>query len=162
VNRKQGPFPEVNRDSGLYFRNRAGGESPCPEEIALIEGCTFQKTTCSKRSQGTGHIECLRRIADTFGDSLRQKSDLLARFDGEEFVVVLPGVALQTEVLLAERMRKAVWDLSIPHSTSPTAQLVTVSAGVSAEQMSVGVQKILNSADVALYRAKSAGRNCVR
>jgi diguanylate cyclase (GGDEF)-like protein len=105
--------------------------------------------------------ECLRRVAGVLLKSLHRSNDMVARFGGEEFVIVMPGANMQTAHLVAERMRQAVLDLAIPHATSPTTEIITVSGGVAAANLSADVQAILTAADTALYRAKSAGRNCV-
>jgi diguanylate cyclase (GGDEF)-like protein len=107
--------------------------------------------------------ECLRRIAGALRDSLRQSGDMVARFGGEEFVVVLPGNDLQAAGLVAERLRLAVQKLAIPHAGSPALGLVTLSAGIAASTSGGpgDIQAILAAADAALYRAKSAGRNRV-
>ena len=74
----------------------------------------------------------------------------------------MPDADIQTAHIVAERMRKIILDLAIPHVTSPTAEVITVSGGVAAANLSADVQVILANADAALYRAKSAGRNCVQ
>jgi len=106
--------------------------------------------------------ECLRRVAGVLLKCRRHGNDMVARFGGEEFVIVMPGSNMQTAHLVAERMRQAVLDLAIPHATSPTTEIITVSGGVAAANLSADVQAILTAADTALYRAKSAGRNCVQ
>ena len=87
---------------------------------------------------------------------------MVARYGGEEFVIVMADSNIQTAHLVAERVRLAVLDLAIPHATSPTADVITVSGGVAAASLGTDVQVILKDADTALYRAKSAGRNCIQ
>lgn len=106
--------------------------------------------------------ECLRQVADVLRKSLRQDNDMVARYGGEEFVIVMADSNIQTAHLVAERVRLAVLDLAIPHATSPTADVITVSGGVAAASLGTDVQVILKDADTALYRAKSAGRNCIQ
>ncbi|MDR3577882.1 MAG: GGDEF domain-containing protein [Anaerolineaceae bacterium] len=108
--------------------------------------------------------ECLRGIAGVMLNSLRNSGDMVARFGGEEFVAILPGADLHGTELVAERIRRAVQTLAIPHAASPVMDCVTISAGVAAGSFKTAndVQAILAGADAALYRAKSAGRNCVR
>lgn len=107
--------------------------------------------------------ECLHRVAGVLSQALRQNSDLLARFGGEEFIVLMPGADAQAAQLVAERMRRAVMNLAIPHEASSISRVVTISAGVAAANLNTraDAQAIMALADEALYRAKSAGRNCV-
>ncbi len=108
--------------------------------------------------------ECLRKIAGVLTESTRHGADLVVRFGGEEFVAVLPGCEIAAAERFAERILKAVQDLSIPHITSPISDTVSISAGVAVGLAgdSTDVQALLARADSALYRAKSSGRNCVQ
>jgi diguanylate cyclase (GGDEF)-like protein len=105
--------------------------------------------------------DCLRRVAAMLRASLRFTADRIARMGGEEFAVVLPGTTVDDARIMAERMRKAVHGLQIPHATSPTGQAVTVSAGVSASTGRTLPGELIREADRALYRAKSLGRDRV-
>ena len=110
-----------------------------------------------------GHVtgdDCLRRVAAMLRASLRCTSDQVARFGGEEFVVVLPQTSEENARIMAERMRLAVCDLRIPHAGSPE-RVVTISAGVSGASAPAMAAEMLSGADRALYRAKSLGRNRV-
>ena len=105
--------------------------------------------------------DALRRIAAMLRASLRRTSDRIARMGGEEFAVVLPQTSLEDACTMAERMRKSVADLRIPHVHSPTGTVVTISAGVSASSSAPSPAAMIAEADRALYRAKSLGRNRV-
>lgn len=105
--------------------------------------------------------DCLKRVAAMLRASLRRTSDRVARMGGEEFAVVLPQTTLEDARIMAERMRKAVADLRIPHAESPTGKVVTISAGVSESVGPTSPADILAEADKAMYRAKSSGRNRV-
>ena len=110
-----------------------------------------------------GHVigdDCLRRVAAMLRASLRNTSDQIARVGGEEFVVLLPQTSVEHARIMAERMRNSVYGLRIPHSAS-LEKVVTVSAGVSGASGLVSAGEILSAADIALYRAKSLGRNRV-
>ena len=110
-----------------------------------------------------GHLagdECLRKVAHVLQQTLGRPYDLLARFGGEEFVVLLPRTELSGARFLAERMLQRVADLHLPHPLTPTGQ-VSLSAGLACavplEQSSPLV--LLQQADDLLYKAKQAGRN---
>ncbi|NEX63270.1 GGDEF domain-containing protein [Noviherbaspirillum galbum] len=106
---------------------------------------------------------CLRKVAEALSSVPRRSSDLVARFGGEEFVVLLPETALEEAGKIAERMRIAVLQLQIPHAHSPVAAVVTASFGVAAMVPTAGMREadLLAAADGALYRAKAEGRNRV-
>jgi diguanylate cyclase (GGDEF)-like protein len=105
--------------------------------------------------------DCLRRVAAMLRASLRRTSDSVARLGGEEFAVVLPGTKLIDACTMAERMRKSILDLRIPHVGSPTDDVVSISAGVSEAKIPATPDEVLTSADKALYQAKAEGRNRV-
>ncbi len=111
-----------------------------------------------------GHVagdECLRRIAQAIIGAVNRATDLVARYGGEEFAVLMPGTPADGAIVVAERMRRAVESLAIPHAGSSASACVTVSLGVVATggNTTVNPQSLLEQADVALYQAKREGRN---
>lgn len=113
-----------------------------------------------------GHLagdECLRKIAGVLEGCCRRDTDLAARYGGEEFVLVLPGTPAAGAALVAERARRDLAALAIPHATSPPFGFVTLSAGISvfAPETDREPQGLIARADQALYRAKETGRNRV-
>lgn len=106
---------------------------------------------------------CLQKIAAVLKAIPRRSADLVARFGGEEFVVLLPGISAEDAAGLAERMRHAVAELQIPHATSYVAPNVTASFGVATLQPAAcdGPEQLVAAADAALYKAKEKGRNRV-
>ena len=104
----------------------------------------------------------LQAIASCIGGCLRRPRDLGARFGGEEFTVLLPGLDSAGALVVAERIRNAVLALDIVHRGGP-AGLVSVSIGVAAAFSHFGGMSgvLVQDADAALYRAKHAGRNRV-
>ncbi|MDI1259094.1 GGDEF domain-containing protein [Aquabacterium sp.] len=108
--------------------------------------------------------ECLRQVASVMHNSLRQPGDMVARYGGEEFIAVLPNTSLALAMQAAERLRKAVQDMAMPHETSPTLPVVTVSLGVAccnAATPGATPDGLISKADRALYEAKHQGRNRV-
>lgn len=97
----------------------------------------------------------LVELTARLGKAVRQV-DRVARFGGEEFVVVAPGVSLPAAVELAERLRLVVAD----EDFSGVGR-VTVSLGVAELAPNETAEAMLARADTALYRAKAAGRNQV-
>jgi len=102
----------------------------------------------------------LRQFAEIARAYLR-KSDLLVRFGGEEFCVLLPGEDEAGAHAVADRIRAAVESAAIP--VGDTAIRVTSSAGVASILPSGerGLPWLIRAADDALYRAKNGGRNRV-
>lgn len=113
-----------------------------------------------------GHVsgdDCLRQVARAIESVVVRATDFVARYGGEEFVLLLPETPLQGAVVLAEKVRKCISDLAIPHNYSETADHVTASLGVVSGGSIPGVSilDIVVQADERLYAAKAAGRNQV-
>lgn len=106
---------------------------------------------------------CLVQIAQAITGSVRGPDDIVARFGGEEFIVLLPQTNEREAHGVAERIRQSVQGRRIEHKASSTADFVTVSLGVVHGQASLGLPEsaLVSQADAALYRAKQAGRNRV-
>lgn len=105
--------------------------------------------------------EVLKGVARRMRSVLRD-ADLLARFGGEEFVVVLPSTPLEGAIQSAERVREAI--AGQPFEVDGQQISVTASFGVSAYRADALMtpEWLVKEADLALYEAKRAGRNCVR
>ena len=111
-----------------------------------------------------GHLDgdrCLARVAEALAGAVRTQ-DCVARFGGEEFAVVLKGAGLSDVERIGERLRAAVEDLAIPHTSRPDGlRHVTVSIG--GERRLMGDPRSLADclilADAALYSSKTRGRN---
>jgi len=93
----------------------------------------------------------------------RSGVDIVARFGGEEFVIVLPETDGASALHVAESLRRDVAALQVPVNDSGGTVSVTVSIGVTTwrEGACAGFEALLNQADLALYRAKQTGRNAV-
>ncbi|MEW6445624.1 MAG: GGDEF domain-containing protein [Pseudomonadota bacterium] len=104
--------------------------------------------------------ELLRKLAEVIGQRARRPLDMAARLGGEEFVVLLEGVAAEDAWALGELLRVHVVDLALPH---PTRGHVSVSVGVSSSGPGPmpGLKDLLEQADRALYAAKGGGRDRV-
>lgn len=106
-----------------------------------------------------GHIAG-DRVLVTVAEALREylrPTDLIARFGGDEFAVLLPDLTLKQARQAAERIRQQVAALSPPSLSSA----ITVSIGVAGRTAEDDVATLLQRADAALYAAKEAGRNRV-
>lgn len=102
----------------------------------------------------------LTRVADVLRQHSR-RSDIACRYGGEEFVVVLPSASFDVAMQRAEELRARVAAIHIPIDDKPLG--VTLSVGVAVyPDHGTGADELLQAADMALYRAKAAGRNCTR
>ncbi len=109
-----------------------------------------------------GHLagdEALRRVANAIAAHAR-KGDAAYRYGGEEFLIILPEQTADAATATADRLRRAVEDLRLPHEANAPG-VVTVSAGVAAFSDQDTSDDVLKRADAALYEAKEAGRNRV-
>lgn len=106
-----------------------------------------------------GHLagdKVLRIIAKTLRARLR-KSDFIARFGGEEFVILLPETDSEEAFRAIETIREAVAECPFHFREQPVA--VTLSAGIAAFVDDLSPEVVFERADAAMYRAKEAGRN---
>ena len=106
--------------------------------------------------------QALRRIGMVLEQSVNRPADLICRYGGEEFAIILPVADADAAVVVAERIRKAVETAQIPHTEGAQRDVVTVSVGC-ATATGVGVEPalLIARADAGVYRAKSRGRNRV-
>ncbi|MEL7511920.1 MAG: CHASE2 domain-containing protein [Cyanobacteria bacterium J06554_3] len=111
--------------------------------------------------------QCLQQIAEALTSAVRQE-DLVARYSGEAFAVVLSDVAEETACAIAQRLCLQIQQLEIAHSGSAVGKWVTLSCGLAAASQEQPVvspqvlpQLLIDQADAALSKAKRSGRNCV-
>jgi len=117
-------------------------------------------------------IDRFKRINDNFGHNAGdlvlksmtemiknriRKIDTLARWGGEEFVILLPDTTVNNAARLAEELRESLSQMDIPG-----VGRVTASFGVAGYCPGDNVDSLVNKADNMMYEAKAAGRNCVR
>ncbi|MDX7953675.1 diguanylate cyclase, partial [Lichenihabitans sp. Uapishka_5] len=116
-------------------------------------------------NDAAGHMagdQCLRALVAVLTSSCPLEQGHLARFGGEEFVVLLPNLSPDQLKVQAERLRCAVAAAAIPHPGRGGAS-VTVSVGAAASKpipLCTNIDELIAAADAALYAAKSRGRNC--
>ena len=112
-----------------------------------------------------GHLagdECLRLVAEVVGGALRRSGDVVARFGGEEFAIVLPNTDADGATERAEQIRLAVRSAAIAHSGTEEGILtVSIGSATAAPQREEPATILLAAADHALYKAKRGGRDRV-
>ncbi len=119
-------------------------------------------------------IDDFKKLNDTFGHAagdeflkqiarilkeMARATDLVARYGGEEFVIVAPDTCIDGALILAEKVRTAIAEASFIVDDSMRPRRTTISIGVA--EFRDSQTDLFNSADAALYEAKSAGKNCV-
>jgi diguanylate cyclase (GGDEF)-like protein len=145
--------------------NRRGGERHIANEISRAKrerrplSCVLIDLDRFKQVNDTfGHQagdQLLRDVSNLLRRTVRAY-DILVRWGGEEFLLVLPGVDRDVARMLAERVRIAVEALDT-HGLGP----VTMSAGVAGFEDDYDFAATLKTADRRLYQAKASGRNCI-
>jgi len=101
--------------------------------------------------------DALRVVAQTIKQTVRT-SDRVFRYGGEEILILMPEANMESAFKCADRARKAVENLQVPHEGSPLG-LLTLSGGVASEKEGVWMD-LVEKADKALYLSKNNGRNC--
>lgn len=151
--------------TGLY--NRRGLQNKLDNLLALDDGTRFVLLLdidhFKAYNDHYGHMmgdQALIRVSAAIRNAVRSR-DIVARFGGEEFLILLNSVDLERARVAAERIRQHVYDLKIPHMFNESvATNVTVSIGI-APLEDGDIEDALDKADKALYEAKHQGRNSI-
>jgi diguanylate cyclase (GGDEF)-like protein len=103
---------------------------------------------------------CLQKVAQTLSQCVSRPADLVTRYGGEEFAVILPNTILEGAIAVTDRLVQAVQHQELPHDTAPRA-IVTISCGVASVRPMADYlpSDLVFTADQALYQAKAQGRN---
>ncbi|MBP2652443.1 MAG: diguanylate cyclase/phosphodiesterase [Firmicutes bacterium] len=114
-----------------------------------------------------GHLagdDCLRMIAGVLNNMPRRSTDIVSRYGGEEFAIILPDTDKQGAAVIGEKVRSCVENLGIKNKASLISENVTVSVGIATfiPEKDALPSIIIASADKALYQAKHEGRNRIR
>jgi diguanylate cyclase (GGDEF)-like protein len=114
-----------------------------------------------------GHLQgdtCLKLVAGAIQRSVCRPRDMVARFGGEEFVVILPDTGSAGACHVADIIMENVSLLDMEHRASAVSGNVTVSMGIAVmvPDKDEPSSKLLDMADIALYNAKHEGRNCYK
>ncbi|MFN8632309.1 MAG: diguanylate cyclase [Chloroflexota bacterium] len=138
----------------MVFMRDVFGEAAA---LLMVDVDHFKKVNDTYGHQGGDAV--LKALSDCLVRNFPRKSDLVARYGGEELSVVLPDTSIQNAVRLAERTRNAVSELRVVHGAQTIS--VTISIGVAQLGRNESVQAWLERTDQALYQAKAQGRNRV-
>lgn len=129
----------------------------CPGSIAILDIDHFKKVN-DNYGHDTGD-QVIKHVAKVLDQRCGQKGMLVARFGGEEFVILLADMPNETAQVQCEEIRREIESLKIRHNDIFIK--VTVSLGAAVIQHDEGMDNNLNAADQMLYMAKAEGRNRV-
>ncbi|MBU6258213.1 MAG: GGDEF domain-containing protein [Burkholderiales bacterium] len=153
VANRRGLMQSFETEAARCARHAAAGE-PALLAVALIDIDNFKKLNDS-----LGHAagdQALKNLAAAVRERLRP-ADHLARFGGEEFVVLLPGSEVAEAQQALTRLQRSLSEALFLHEGREV--FVTFSAGVTAWRAAEPLQAALERADEALYEAKRTGKN---
>lgn len=149
-------------DEALIREFKSSQTSNRPLSLLLIDVDWFKRY-----NDKYGHLAgdaCLKAVAECLGKTVRRSADVAARFGGEEFAVLLPDTDGGTAAFIGDKIREAIKGLHIRHEASDHG-VVTVSIGTALLSGACDTRtpaELVAGADLALYAAKDAGRDCVR
>jgi len=154
-------------DRALAELNRLmRGTASAPLSVILLDVDRFKAINDSHGHEAGDRA--LRVVAERLGHMLRSY-DLVGRWGGEEFLVLLPGTTLPEACVVAERVREGLAEMAVPvedgGAVALTASLGVACVGAEAMQAPGGgepwLDRLMRAADRALYQAKNGGRNRV-
>jgi diguanylate cyclase (GGDEF)-like protein len=136
------------------------GERAATVSVIMMDIDHFKRLN-DKYGHGAGDL-CLKRMASILIAELGASSEVVVRYGGEEFLMVLPEVQLVDAMRVAERIRRSVERATIPNEGPGLVGIVTASFGVASAYVSeLTAAELIAVADTALYAAKQKGRNQV-
>lgn len=130
-----------------------------PMTVMLLDIDHFKKV-----NDTYGHLagdECLAAVAKDIDSMFNRPSDVVARYGGEEFIVILPYVELENARKLGEQVRRRVEEHTINADGHNIAVTISVGLACIVPTDAMDPKSLVGNADVALYQAKSGGRNRV-
>ena len=160
----QGSVRDLKTDlyNCAFFKSRLNEEISRAKRYKKKFGLLILDIDNFKRfNDSYGHLagdEALIQISKTLNEVLR-RADILARFGGEEFIILLPELNKISLYLAAERIRTAIREMRVHYKKKELKLTVSVGGACFDEYNCAGAENLLNQADIALYTSKSKGRD---
>lgn len=139
-----------------YFRNESFFGQSGEHSVMLCDVDRFKQIN-DRFGHDTGD-RVLQKISIRFRDLIRE-TDIIARWGGEEFLILLPDTPYATALERAERIRQSIFDM--PFKLDDRKYHLSISIGVAAARKNQSIRSLLKQADEKLYEAKGLGRNKV-
>jgi diguanylate cyclase (GGDEF)-like protein len=148
-------------DSTLKSEWERGLRDQSPVAVIMLDIDHFKLYNDSYGHQSGD--DCLQQVGFALRQSVVRPSDVVTRYGGEEFAVVLPNTTTEGAAVVAERIREAIQSLRVEHKASLTSDCITASLGVASiiPTPETLPQHLIEAADQALYQSKEKGRNQV-
>ena len=130
-----------------------------PLSLLLIDVDEFKKYN-DTYGHASGDM-CLRQVASLLTNVFKRASDLVARFGGEEFAIIMPNTPQKDAILLANAALGKMVERNIPHNASTVHDVVTFSGGLITTfpvDIDLTAEELIQQADAQLYSAKDEGR----
>lgn len=130
-----------------------------PLSIALIDLDHFKQINDTH-----GHVagdRCLLQVADILRTTVRRTGDVVARFGGEEFIILLPNTNSKSAEMVANRLREAIFATPAVVEQQTIELFASIGVATTVPQQNEDSPQLIKEADRALYRAKEKGRNRV-
>jgi len=146
---------DQNMKSIIKFHSRAGDQL----SLMVIDIDFFKQYNDTH-----GHIEgdkCIKAVAQALAQCLKREDDFVARYGGDEFVVVLPNTSDIGAIMMANKMLDEIRNCNLPHEKNEAADHVTISIGVTTAKVlhTDTADDFVKIADKMLYESKRNGRN---
>ncbi|WP_242620209.1 MULTISPECIES: diguanylate cyclase [Shewanella] len=146
-------------DKRLVAEGRISRRQQTPMGLLMVDIDKFKPI-----NDQYGHLagdSTIQAIAKTLSAQIKRPTDLVSRFGGEEFAIILPNTTKQGAMVVAEQMRKAVSELQIHWQGQSFPLTISIGVCVAIIEDETHPMQLLDQADKALYDAKRSGRNKV-
>ncbi len=153
----------VNRrgfDKAIELEFKHAKKEKSPLAIVMIDVDHFKAFNDNYGHQAGD--DCLKAVAGVLKGAACRTTDIVTRYGGEEFALILPNTTQAQAELVGERIIKAFKELAYPHEYSSVASYITVSGGIAQLQGHEDPKALIKDADEMLYVVKESGRNRIK
>ncbi len=150
----------VNRrgfDKAILLEMNHAKKEKAPLSIAMIDVDYFKQFNDNYGHQAGD--ECLKEVAKLLKEAACRPTDIVTRYGGEEFALILPKTTEKQAEIVGKRITEAFKELAYPHAYSAVANHVTVSGGIAQLTSHADPKSLIKDADETLYLVKASSRN---